>query len=321
MARLTRFLRDTFDFSVAETRGFLVLTGLLALVLLIPFLWDFLPDTVPDTTAADQHQLDALVAELVVESTRRPANRYADRPGSSESESSVPARPVRRFAFDPNVISSDQWQELGLPRWLAERIGKYRVKGGHFRKKEDLLHIYDFPEDTYRELEPYIQLPGERAEPRTPEVLTAAAVPSPSAPESRPARPVPVSFDLNAADTTELKRVYGIGSKLSARIVKYRESLGGFASESQVREVWGLDSVVVAELLKHATLRAGGLRKLNVNTATVEQLRHPYLKFHVARAVVAYRQQHGTFNTPDDLLQVKVLDAATLEKLKPYLEF
>jgi len=35
-----------------------------------------------------------------------------------------------------------------------------------------------------------------------------------------------IKFDLNIADTTQLKSIYGIGSKLSARIVKYRNRLG-----------------------------------------------------------------------------------------------
>jgi competence protein ComEA len=36
---------------------------------------------------------------------------------------------------------------------------------------------------------------------------------------------------------------------------------------------------------------------------------------------VAYRQQHGPYNAPDDLLRVKLMDPATLDRLKPYLEF
>ena len=133
--------------------------------------------------------------------------------------------------------------------------------------------------------------------------------------------PLPARKSVAQSNTTELKRVYGIGSKLSARIVKTRNDLGGFHELNQVREVWGLDSIVVEELLKHATLRNPQLRRLNVNTTPFEQLRHPYLKFHMARALVAYRQQHGAFSAPDDLLKVKVIDSKTVEKLTPYLEF
>jgi competence protein ComEA len=253
--RLVRLARDTFGFTPAQARGFLLLVGILTLLLLAPFLWDFVPDE-PVPSAADQRQLDEWAAELEVESAQERAQRYPDRPATPTPDRlGVPPAPVRRFAFDPNVITAAEWQELGLPRWLAERIVRYRAKGGRFRRKEDLLRIYDFPETTYRDLEPYIELTTpEAARPVFSETPSGAPAPvTAPAPREVP-RPARLAIDLNAADTTELKRVYGIGSKLSARIVRYRESLGGFAHPGQVREVWGLDSTVVDELLRYATL-------------------------------------------------------------------
>ena len=47
-------------------------------------------------------------------------------------------------------------------------------------------------------------------------------------------------IELNVADTAMLKSIYGIGEKLSVRIVKYRKKLGGFYSVEQLKEVYGL---------------------------------------------------------------------------------
>jgi hypothetical protein len=66
------------------------------------------------------------------------------------------ARPVRLFDFDPNQVSVDQMEELGIPAFLAKRIDKFRSKGGRFRKKEDLLNIYDCTD------EPFGKTPGRR---------------------------------------------------------------------------------------------------------------------------------------------------------------
>ncbi len=324
--RLHRAVQDYFGFSVSEARGFLVLMGIVVLALLAPFALDLWPTHSPEPSPADRRQLDSLLAGLEIKAAEtRPERRYASRNTETPENESPDALPVRLFAFNPNQISSEQWQQLGLPRWLAERILKYRAKGGTFRKKEDLLRIYDFSEETYQRLEPYIQLPDGRAAradgPPAVESSPASEASAPPPPSPKPTPKATFTFDLNTADTTELKRVYGIGSKLSARIVKKRGEFGGFHDLNQVREVWGLDSVVVDELFKHATLRNPQLRRLNVNSATFEQLRHPYLKFHVARAIIAYRQQHGPFGSPNDLLNVKVLDVKTLEKLTPYLEF
>ena len=47
--------------------------------------------------------------------------------------------------------------------------------------------------------------------------------------------------DLNIATTNELQKVYGVGSVLSNRIIKLRDSfIGGFISDIQLQDVRGL---------------------------------------------------------------------------------
>ncbi len=317
---LNRWIRDYFGFSSSESRGFLVLLSLIFLLLLTPFLLDSLPDKIPETN--DTQKLDSIVAHLEIsapayDSYKSYEKKESYAPGS-EREKQVA---VRFFAFNPNTISAEQWQELGVARWMAERILKYRAKGGSFRRKEDLLRIYDFPKDTYQKLEPYIQLP----EPAESKALPASAESrfNPSTPPlSTPKRERLTAFDLNEADTTQLKKIYGIGSKLAVRIIKFRDNLGGFVREEQIREVWGLDSTVVRELLKYGQINSlHAVRKLRINDIKAEDFRHPYLKPYVAKAIMAYRNQHGAFRSAADLKAVKLLDEETLRKLEPYLTY
>lgn len=58
-------------------------------------------------------------------------------------------------------------------------------------------------------------------------------------------------IELNSADTTELKKLRGIGSKLSQRIVKYRTKLGGFTSKEQLKAVYGLSEETYEAILPH----------------------------------------------------------------------
>lgn len=58
-------------------------------------------------------------------------------------------------------------------------------------------------------------------------------------------------IELNSADTTELKKLRGIGSKLSQRIVKYRTKLGGFSSKEQLKAVYGLSEETYEAILPH----------------------------------------------------------------------
>ncbi|MBO4529566.1 MAG: helix-hairpin-helix domain-containing protein [Paludibacteraceae bacterium] len=64
-----------------------------------------------------------------------------------------------------------------------------------------------------------------------------------------------VRVEINSADTTELKRLRGIGSVLSARIVKYRKKIGGFTSVDQLRNIYGLSQETYEEILPHIWIK------------------------------------------------------------------
>ena len=331
-ARFQSLVRDYFGFSHKESRGFVVLIFLTVLCLLIPFLYRFVADNKPaDTSVADQRKLDSLVALMRAEEAKQP--QFADRSDKEKTTAERFSEP-KLFNFDPNTVSVAGWQQLGLPRWMAERIDKYRSKGGQFRKKEDLLKIYDFPPDLYDQLEPYITL---KESPRSDRFSNDRAVNKPygndgykpyergpsdrQAYPERPAKPIIQPFDINTADTSQLIALKGIGATLAGRIVKYRDGLGGFIAPEQFRDVYGLDSLALAELEKFGQIRSA-VRKIAVNTASAEELdRHPFLSRRQSQIIVTYREQHGAYTSAESLKPIRILDAKTIEKIAPYLEF
>ncbi len=214
------------------------------------------------------------------------------------------ARTVRRFAFDPNDATAEEWEQLGATPHLARRIVNYRAKGGQFRRADDLARIYDFPDTLLAALRPYIILPAPEA-------------PLPTA----PTRTVLAPFDLNAADTLALRRIRGIGPALARRVVAYRTALGGFRAPDQVREVWGLPDSVVTQLLTLGFVAEDfGPQRLSLNHSDEATLAdHPYLSLRQARALVAYRAQHGPFRQVEDLRQLHVLSPEDVARLLPYV--
>lgn len=332
--RLQSQIRDYFGFSHRESRGFIILLLLTLLFLLIPFLYRYAADTKPvDTSAADERKLDSLVALMRAEEAKQP--QFGDRSDKEKTTAERFSEP-KLFAFDPNTVSVAGWQQLGVPRWLAERIDKYRSKGGQFRKKEDLLRIYDFPPDLYDQLEPYVTLKETGGERTRESRFVSDAVErgksdgqesyKPTDPQRRTGlafaeRPALQPFDINTADTTQLIALKGIGATLAGRIVKYRDALGGFITTEQFRDVYGLDSVALAELLKFGKIQSVA-RKIPVNTASAEELdRHPFLSRRQAQIIVSYREQHGAYTSAESLKPIRILDAKTIEKIAPYLEF
>lgn len=343
--RLVSLIRDHFGFSQREARGFTIVLLIGALALLVPFMYRWLiPEKHVDTSVADQRKLDSLVAIMRVEKVNEDNERrsqYGNKYGSNRDDQRTAERfhEPKPFNFDPNTVSVSGWQQLGLPKYMAERIDKYRSKGGQFRRKEDLLKIYDFPPDLYDQLEPYVQLPARSA------AGYASTKPDAFQPEDRPttnppgampeserpryekqtfAKPVfvaPQAFDINTADTNDLKKLKGIGSGRARQIVKYRDALGGFVSAGQFAEIFNIDSISVAELNQYARIQSA-VRKIPINTISAEELdRSPYLSRRQAEIIISYRQQHGAFVSIESLRPIRILDARLIEKLGPYLEF
>ena len=211
---------------------------------------------------------------------------------------------LQLFAFNPNTAS-----ESDLKKIMGERIGKrvvnFRSKGGKFLVKSDLLKIYGLDKSFYSTIENYINLPDTISKPKT-YTNQAKAI---------------VVFDINKADSLELELVKGIGKKLASRIIKYRDKLGGFISESQYAEVYGLDSAVVAELQKYSFVEEKFYSvKININEAGLNDLSsHPYLGRKIANSIIQYRNQHGVFTSLMDLQKIKAIPENSLQKIMPYL--
>ncbi|AEI49570.1 ComEA family DNA-binding protein [Runella slithyformis] len=322
--RLLSLIRDEFGLTRSQARGFLAMAVVMILCWFGPLTYDRL--TSEESTVipeADSRKADSLLAILEKIQPEKPDYSQSNRADYSQKDREEnPEQPLSLFYFDPNTASAAQFQELGLPKFIAERIVKYRSKGGQFRQKEDLQKIYGLAPTLYERLEPYISIPEKKAFAAASNP-PAAAAPSftPSAPKPAFTKPALVPFDINSADTSQLIRLKGIGSKLAARIIKFRDGLGGFASTAQYAEVFGLDSLALSELHRFAQVRSG-VQKISINTASPEELdRLPYLSKRQSEIIVRYREQHGAYKTPQDLLNIKILDEKLVNKIAPYLAF
>jgi competence protein ComEA len=248
------------------------------------------------------------------------------------------------FRFDPNTLDEAGWEKLGVRPKTIGIIKNYLAKGGRFRQAEDLGRIYGLRPDESMRLMPYVDIPANdksdqyrakyRGDPsgryqdqsnyrdnksgRFPD----QSVTYHSGIANKNSRRKEIQpFDINLADTGTLVDLPGIGSKLAARIVQFREKLGGFYSIEQVAEIYGLQDTIYRLIRPYLLLTAAMLRKIPVNSAGFDTLNaHPYIQSAEARAIVQYRKQHGAFESLNDLLKINILNAEWLEKVGPYLE-
>lgn len=234
------------------------------------------------------------------------------------------------FDFDPNLITKETWVQFGLSEAQADVVMFYQERGGRFRKKEDLRKVYVISEEFYRSVEPYILI--KQAPPKR---LVKNEKKKDFVPFERKAEKEKKEFSnsakadkdyrihINTADTSEWKKLKGIGPTLSSRIVKFRESLGGFYSVDQVSEVYGIEPEIFASF-KENLLPPDPLsfQKIEINKTTADEIgKHPYISKKEARIIINYREQHGDFKNKEDLDQIKGIPKDKVSKIFPYLDF
>jgi competence protein ComEA len=298
MNRLKAWIRSFFGFSRGETNGFLILLPLLFIIIFSEPIYRAWFTSQSIDTSRDTRLLDSLMATW----------KWDKKDSLNNKSIPSPDQTVSLFRFNPNQSNLQELQSLGLNEFIAKRIINYRTKGGEFQVKSDLKKIYGIDSLWLREAYAYIDLPEKSTPQKTPE-------PKPSEYKHES-----ISFDLNTADTTQLIKIYGIGSKLAARIIKYREKLGGFIKLEQLNEVYGLDSSVIKNLSKRCFIAVNfepATIDLNQSSET-ELAGHPYLSRQIAKSITTYRFQHGAFKSMDDLTKIKLLTEERLQKMKPY---
>jgi len=155
---------------------------------------------------------------------------------------------------------------------------------------------------------------------------------------SRPFEPGE-TIDPNVAGEEDLDRLPGVGAARAARIVQEREENGPFGSVEDLTRVPGIGSGSIERLrpfLRVAGGGRGGVRPpattraaaprdasppgtpVNLNRATASELRQlPGIGPVTAERIVAYREQHGPFLTPEDLMEVSGIGSRTLARLAP----
>lgn len=220
------------------------------------------------------------------------------------------------FPFDPNTLTEEGWKKLGLRPKTIQTILNYRHKGGVFRKPEDLGRVYGLFPDEYERLKPFIDIQ---------QTVPAAFKDSFSKRNTAttPAWKTKVSgIDINVADSMAWEALPGIGPKLAQRIVRFREALGGFYSIEQVGETFGLPDSTFQKIRPMLLQETVSVKQVNINHAPEADLSsHPYLGKKLARLIVAYRTQHGSFTHIETLQKIPGFDEGKIERLRPYMDF
>ncbi len=212
------------------------------------------------------------------------------------------------FNFDPNTITDQEWKKLGLNSGQIRTIKNYKSKGGKFFKKEDVAKMYCISQEQYEELSPFITIREKKIE----RVISDFK-------EEETLEEV-LFIDINTADTTTLKKLKGIGSYYAKEIVEYREELGGFVRLEQLLEIWKFSEETFEEIKSEIQLGSVPIKKIHLNYCGAKDLiRHSYISWKEANALIAFRNQHGPFKEIDHITKSHLISEELCQRIKPYL--
>lgn len=221
------------------------------------------------------------------------------------------------YPFNPNFITDYKGYTLGMSNEEIDRLHAFRKTNKWVNSAEEFQKVTKVSDSLLAKLSPYFKFPD----------WVTNSKPKMYAPSSFQKNSKPKTFDqkidLNVASASQLKRVNGIGDKLSERIVKYRERIGGFVADVQLQEVYGLSPEVIERVLNEFTVKsAKPITKINVNTATVDQLvTIKYIDYEIAHNIVEQRTLREGFKSFDELTKVKDFPIKKSEIIKLYLAF
>ena len=215
--------------------------------------------------------------------------------------------------FDPNTVTSEDLQKIGLPVKIVQTIMNFRDKGGRFYEREDLSKIYGMKSEWISQLLPYTFI----REKEKPSVPTDAVKQTSNRIISKKIQLI----NINKTTVDELDKLRGVGPAIAARIIKFRDALGGFVSKDQFSEIRNLpDSVILS--LQNSVVINGDYNKIKINTAQRQDLsKHPYINSSQATILNNYRMQHGSFKNIEDVSRSKAFSDKELKKIEGYLDF
>ncbi len=277
-------------------------SGMVALVFLVlgfqlaVFFIKVVERPVKDAPVPQEQMLDGrdggesrLTPDAPGKTEKKDAYRYSRPSGAVRPAAGKgPVRTCESFAFDPNTVTTDDLQRLGLSGRQAATIENYRTKGGRFRSKADFQKMYVVSDTLFTRLEPFIDIP---------------------------------KLELNAADSAALVGLRGIGPYYARKILAYRDRLGGFCDKAQLLEIEGIDDARYAGFADEVVVDAAKCRRFDLwNVSDSVLARHPYIGAKGARSIVRYKQVYDSARwTLPELAKEGALPSENIEKLKKYI--
>lgn len=221
------------------------------------------------------------------------------------------------YPFNPNFITDYKGYKLGMSVQQIDRLLAFRKQNKYVNSPEDFQAVTKVSDSLLNTISPYFKFPDwvknkKEYKDYKKYPMTAFAK-----------KEKIVIIDINQATQEDLIKIYGIGEAISTRILKYKESLGGFVSMEQMNEIWGLSPEVIEKLNKYFKVSTSSdIKKIDINNASIKELSlFPYFKYPISKNIVTFRSMNGDIKNCEDLTKIKGMSIEKAKIIALYLNF
>lgn len=224
---------------------------------------------------------------------------------------SIPGELPKMYPFNPNFLSDYKGYTLGMSNEEIDRLHLFRSENRWVTSAKEFQRVTYISDSLLQQIAPLFKFPAWASQSKNQKKT-----------QQKKISVANVKFkDLNQATAEEFKDIYGIGDKLSSRIIKFRNRLGGFMVNEQLYDVYGLEKEVVLRILEEFRIKQQpAIEKININTATVREMRNLiYINQKLANQIVTYRDSVGIIKSFTELTKIEDFPAKKIDRIELYL--
>ena len=240
---------------------------------------------------------------------RPKADPEAARQIEREFEQPVAPDSIVMRPFDPNTVTFEELRQLGLSKYEAVSLLKYRAGGKVFRIPEELTLCYAISDSLYRRLEPWIRIGRKYAiAPR--EYRSGRII----------ADPLPIHpFRIDTVTARYLQAIGALTKRQAESFIRWRD-LSGIYDMEELRACYVINDSVAAALEPYVIFPERKAHPIDepveINTADSATLRSVVgIGEKTVVTILNYRERLGGFVRVEQLAEVPGVTESNYEKI------
>lgn len=218
------------------------------------------------------------------------------------------------YPFNPNFITDFKGYRLGMKVEEIDRLLAFRKENKYVNSAAEFQSVTKVSDSLLNVISPYFKFPDW--------VKNKKSNYQPFTKKDFASKEKLIVLDINAATKEDLMKVYGIGDKISERILNEKEKYGCFLSMEQMSDIWGLSPEIIEKLNTSFTIKTtSNPKKININKASSKELaQFPFFRYQLSKDIVTYRSMNGDLSI-EDLTKIKGFPSDKIRIIALYLEF